>query len=119
MFLSPLNVGVSSSSHCVVLLPVYRVYTFCFHNTVVSSCSRLILPVYIMQILLLVSVRTCGFNLFLKCVICQDLMRVHICSLIYGQFMTCFCMMVLGANFTMSEVASRTHSVLKTHSFYR
>ena len=38
VFLFPLNVGVSPCFHCTVLVPVYKVYTSCFHNTVVSSC---------------------------------------------------------------------------------
>ena len=45
VLLFPLNVGVSPCFHFTVLVPVYRVYTSCFHNAVVSSC---------------------GFNLFLK-----------------------------------------------------
>ena len=37
VFLFPLNVGVSRCFHCTVLVSVYRVYTYYFHNTVVSS----------------------------------------------------------------------------------
>ena len=36
VFLFPLNVGVSPYFHCTVLVPFHRVYTSCFHNTVVS-----------------------------------------------------------------------------------
>ena len=55
---------------------------------------------------------------------------MHTGSLIYGQSIICYNMMGLGANFAMREVVStanscavtmifiRTHSVLKTHSFY-
>ena len=45
VLLFPLNAGVSPCFHFTVLVPVYRVYTSCFHNAVVSSC---------------------GFNFFLK-----------------------------------------------------
>ena len=103
VFLFPLNVGVSPCFHCTVLVPVYRVYTSCFLNTVVSSCYRLHNSVCTMQVLL-VSVLTCGFNLFLKCVISQEFMRVHTC----GQSML-----------ILTMISIRTHSVLKTHSFYR
>ena len=41
VFLFPLNVDVSPRFHCTVLVPVYRMYTSYFHNTVVSSCDRL------------------------------------------------------------------------------
>ena len=41
VFLFPLNIGVSPCFNCTVLVPVYRVYTYCFQNTVVSSCYRL------------------------------------------------------------------------------
>ena len=75
MFLFSLNVGVSPCFHCTVLVPVDRVYTCCFHNTVNSFCCRLHTSVCMMQLLLLVSVGICGFNLFLKCVISQELMR--------------------------------------------
>ena len=75
VLLFPLNVGVSPCFHCTVLVPVYRVYTSCFHNTVVRSCYRLHTFVCMMQVLRIVSVWTCGFNSFLKCVISQELMR--------------------------------------------
>ena len=41
------------------------------------SVTGYIVPVCIIQVLLLVSVWTCGFNLFLKCVIRQELMREY------------------------------------------
>ena len=64
-----------------------------------------------MQVLLLFTVWTCGFNLFLECVINQELMRVHTYSLTYGpSIMTCFYMMGLGGNFTMRKVASGANS---------
>ena len=40
VLLFPLNVGVSPCFHCTVLVPVYRVYTSCFHKSVFSSCYR-------------------------------------------------------------------------------
>ena len=40
VFLFTLNVGVSPCFDCIVLVPVYRMYT-CFHSIVVSSCYRL------------------------------------------------------------------------------
>ena len=56
---------------------------------------------------------------------------MHTDSFTHGQSITCYNMMELGANFAMREVVStanscanvtmifiRTHSVLKTHSFY-
>ena len=74
IFLFLLNVSVSPCFHCTVLAPVYRVHTSCFHDIVVNSCYRLHTSVCMMQVLL-VSVCTCGFNLFLKCVNSQELMR--------------------------------------------
>ena len=41
VFLFPLNIGVSPCFYCTFLVSVYRVYTCCFNNTVVSSCYRL------------------------------------------------------------------------------
>ena len=113
----PLNIGVSPSFHCTVLVPVYRVYTSCFHNTIVSSCYRLHTFCLHHAVLLLVSVWTYGFNLFLKYVISQELMRVHTYSLTYGQsIMICFYMMgLLGANFTLREVASSVNSYANCH----
>ena len=75
MFLFPLNVGFRPCFHCTVLIPVYRVYTSCVHNTVVSSCYRLRTSCLHHAVLLLVSVWTCGINLFLRCVISQELMK--------------------------------------------
>ena len=37
VFVFPLNVDFSPWFHCTVLVPVHRVHTSCFHNTVVSS----------------------------------------------------------------------------------
>ena len=51
VFLFPLNVGASTCFHCAVLVIVYRVYTFCFHNRVVSSCYRFHTSVCLMQVL--------------------------------------------------------------------
>ena len=58
-----------------------------------------ILPVCMMQMLLLVSVWTCGFNLFLKCVISQELIRectptVHSCH--YDIFSVFWCILESG-----------------------
>ena len=58
-----MNVGVSPCFHCTILVPVYSVYTSCFHNTVVVPVTGYILPVCIMEVLLFISVWTCGFNL--------------------------------------------------------
>ena len=54
VFLLPSNVGVSLCFHCTALVPVYRVYTSCFHGTVVTVTGY-ILSVCIMQVLRLVS----------------------------------------------------------------
>ena len=88
IFLFPLNVGVSPCFHC------FRLHTSCLHDAG-----------------FLVLVWTCGFNLFLKCVIIQELMRFHTYVLTCGQaIMICFYMMGLGANFTMREIASSANS---------
>ena len=41
VFLFLLNLGISPSFHCKILVPVYRVHTSFFHNIVASSCYRL------------------------------------------------------------------------------
>ena len=74
VFLFPLNVGVSPCFHCTVLVPVYRVYTSCFIIQLLVPVTGNILSVCIMQVLL-VSAWACGFNLFLRYVISQELMR--------------------------------------------
>ena len=67
VFLFPLNVGVSPCFRCTVLVPVYRVYTSCFHNTIVRSCYRL-------HNFLFASWR--GYLFFVsECVTSQELMR--------------------------------------------
>ena len=68
VFLFLLNVGISPYFHCTLLVPVYRVYTSFYHNTVVSSVTGYVLLVCIMKVLLFVSVITCGFNLYSICV---------------------------------------------------
>ena len=52
-FLFPLNVAVRPCFHFTVLVIVYKVYTSCFHNIVVSSCRRFHTSVCMMQVLLL------------------------------------------------------------------
>ena len=49
LFLFPLNEGVSPYFHCTVLVPLYRVYTSCFHNSNVSFCCMLHTFVCMMQ----------------------------------------------------------------------
>ena len=70
------------------------------------SVTGYIIPVCITQVLL-VSVSACGFNLFLKCEISQELMRVQ---KIQFKLWSVYYMMGLGANFTMREVASCANS---------
>ena len=74
--LFPLNVGVSPCFPCTVLVPVYRVYTSCFHNTVVSSFYRLHTScLHDAGVTSCFSLNIIGFNVFLRCVISQELMR--------------------------------------------
>ena len=62
----------------VFIFPLHEGFSPCFHCTVFSKIQLLvpitghIPPVCIMQMLLLVSVWTCGFKLFLKCVIVRS-----------------------------------------------
>ena len=73
MFLFPLNLGVSPCFHCTVVV----LFTGCILPVPIIQLlvpvTGYIVPVSIMQVLLLVSVWTGGFNLFLKCVIRQEL----------------------------------------------
>ena len=84
VLLFPLNVGFSPCFHCTVLVSVYKAYTSCFHNTVFSS-SYVLHTSYLHHAGLLInSVWTSGFNLFLKCAITPELMREY--THIYDQF---------------------------------
>ena len=62
----------------VFIFPLHAGFSPCFHCTIFSKIQLLvpitghIPPVCIMQMLLLVSVWTCGFKLFLKCVIVRS-----------------------------------------------
>ena len=116
VFPFPLNVGVSPCFHCcTVLVPVYRVYTSCFH-TVVSFCYRLDTSICMMQLLLLVSVWMCGFILFLKCVISQELMREcsHMVYLVVS-LLWYFYIMGHGVNVTIRKVAFSANSYGNCH----
>ena len=73
VFLFPLNIGVSPCFHCTVLVPVYMVYTSCFHNTIASSSYRWHTSCLHHAGVTSFLVWTCGFNLFLKFVISQEL----------------------------------------------
>ena len=61
-------------------------YTSCFHNTVFSFCYRLHSSC-LHHAGVLISVWTCGFNLFLKCVIKQELIREYA----FSEFATSSC----------------------------
>ena len=67
-----------------------------------------------MEVLLLVSVWACGFNLSWNVSGVDE--RVHTYNLTYGQsIMICFYTMGLRANFTMREVASSANSYANCH----
>ena len=64
MFLFPLNLGVSPCFHCSFSSCLQGVYFLSIIQLLVPVTGYIV-PVCIMQVLLLVSVWTCGFNLLL------------------------------------------------------
>ena len=116
VFLFPLNIGVSRSFHCTVLIHVYKVYTSCVRNTVVSSAYRLHTScLHYAGVTSFFSLNM-QFQFILE--ICHQSgvdKRLHIYSLTYRQSIICFYMMGLGANFTLIKVASSTNSCANCH----